>query len=260
MRLNATFTQNTGRFPASFGEIKEIKEGYSQEEVDKMVVEGVEAGKKAQYDAFWDVFQQNGSNKYNQVQGVFNGKRFTAANFFPKYDIKPIGDAQYLFYAWEATAGLEHTILDLKQRLEDCGVVLDTSQATNMTRAFSYCFFIDNIPTLDCTGLTGGSHIFASSGIARIEKVIINETTSFASWFTSTRSLTEIRFDGVIGNSIAFGDCSLLSTASVQSVIDHLKDLTGGTAQTLTLHADVGGKLTDQQKAAITAKNWTLVY
>ena len=33
-----------------------------------------------------------------------------------------------------------------------------------------------------------------------------------------------------------------------------------GTAQTLTLHSTVGAKLTDEQKAAITAKNWELVY
>lgn len=34
----------------------------------------------------------------------------------------------------------------------------------------------------------------------------------------------------------------------------------GGTTQTLTLHSTVGNKLTDTQKATITAKNWTLVY
>lgn len=34
----------------------------------------------------------------------------------------------------------------------------------------------------------------------------------------------------------------------------------GGTAQTLTVHKTVGEKLTDEQKATITAKNWTLVY
>jgi hypothetical protein len=46
----------------------------------------------------------------------------------------------------------------------------------------------------------------------------------------------------------------------MQSIIDHLKDLTGQTPQKLTFHATAGGKLTDVQKAAITAKNWTLVY
>lgn len=50
-----------------------------------------------------------------------------------------------------------------------------------------------------------------------------------------------------------------LSDASIQSIIDGLADLTGDTAKTLTLNG-VGASLTDEQKAAISAKNWTLVY
>jgi hypothetical protein len=34
----------------------------------------------------------------------------------------------------------------------------------------------------------------------------------------------------------------------------------GASAKTLTLHKDVGAKLTEAQKAEITAKNWILVY
>ena len=60
--------------------------------------------------------------------------------------------------------------------------------------------------------------------------------------------------------SISFAQSSKLSDLSIQSIIEGLADLTGGTAQTLTLHSIVGGKLTDEQKATITAKNWTLVY
>ena len=51
-----------------------------------------------------------------------------------------------------------------------------------------------------------------------------------------------------------------LSPETIQSIIDGLADLTGQTAQTLTLHADVGAKLTDEQKVTITAKNWILAY
>ena len=51
-----------------------------------------------------------------------------------------------------------------------------------------------------------------------------------------------------------------LTPETIQSIIDGMADLTGATAQTLTFHKDVGAKLTDAQKATITAKNWTLVY
>lgn len=79
--------------------------------------------------------------------------------------------------------------------------------------------------------------------------------------FNNCKSVKEFR---VVKESIkpsfsvsAFAD---LSADTIQSIIDGLADLTGGTAQTLTLHTTVGGKLTDEQKATITAKNWILAY
>ena len=82
-----------------------------------------------------------------------------------------------------------------------------------------------------------------------------------ANMFAFCKALKEVRFvANSIKISISFNNCLSLSTDTIQSIIDGLADLTGGTAQTLTLHADVGAKLTDEQKASITAKNWTLVY
>ncbi len=60
--------------------------------------------------------------------------------------------------------------------------------------------------------------------------------------------------------SILFIHSANLSAETIQSIIDGLADLTGSTAQTLTLHKTVGEKLTDTQKATITSKNWELVY
>lgn len=79
--------------------------------------------------------------------------------------------------------------------------------------------------------------------------------------FSSASNLLEVRFKAnTLSLSMPLNACSKLSDGSIQSIIDGLADLTGGTAKTLTLHATVGGKLTDEQKASITAKNWTLVY
>lgn len=74
-------------------------------------------------------------------------------------------------------------------------------------------------------------------------------------------NLKEVRFvPNSIYKKISCSHSPNLSTDTIQSIIDGLADLTGGTAQTLTLHANVGAKLTDEQKATITAKNWTLAY
>ncbi len=88
-----------------------------------------------------------------------------------------------------------------------------------------------------------------------------NVTASNINGFSNCVALVEVRFvANSIKYSISFANCSELSTETIQSIIDGLADLTGGTAQTLTLHATVGSKLTDEQKATITAKNWELVY
>lgn len=58
--------------------------------------------------------------------------------------------------------------------------------------------------------------------------------------------------------SIDMSYCYSLDDESIQSILDGLADLADDTAQTLTLHADVKARLTDEQIAAVTAKNWTI--
>ena len=58
--------------------------------------------------------------------------------------------------------------------------------------------------------------------------------------------------------SIDMSYCYSLDDESIQSILDGLADLADDTAQTLTLHADIKARLTDEQTAAVTAKNWTI--
>lgn len=69
--------------------------------------------------------------------------------------------------------------------------------------------------------------------------------------------LEYIRFvPNTIGFSITLEHSSVLSDESIQSIIDGLATVT--TTCTLTLHAKVKAKLTDEQKNTITVKGWTL--
>jgi hypothetical protein len=185
--------------------------------------DGVEAGRKAEYDAFWDEFQRKGgeANYYY----AFSYDKFNDTNYNPKYDIVCSSGAntssQYMF--------LSAPITDTKVAIYANG------------NAASYAFS-------GCTDLH------------TIRKLVVHDSLSYNTTFGGCRALVNISFEGVIGKNISFSVSSLLSDTSIQSIIDHLKDLTGATAQTLTFHATVGGKLTPEQKAAITAKNWTLVY
>lgn len=116
----------------------------------------------------------------------------------------------------------------------------DLSSCTNVQQMFCY---MTNLKIIDGTPINLSSAIYQNN-------------------FTTTLiSLEYIRFAAnSIKLSITFLQSGNLSAESVQSIIDGLANLTGGTAQTLTLHANVGANLTDEQKAVITAKNWTLVY
>lgn len=187
-----------------------------------------EAGKRAEWDNFWDRFQANRENMKHAMNGVFNGNYWGFDNFYPKYDIKPTGDTgQFLFYAWER----EDSEGSLKQRLDECGVVLDTSKATSLSQAFGYSK-ITEIPTIDCTGLVGDSgYVFANcyQKVKNIEKLIVKEDTTFNSWFANT-SLTEIRFEGTIGRSlnVSFGTYGVVLTVeSMKSIISCLKNYLG---------------------------------
>lgn len=188
---------------------------------DKGYESGVAQGEQNAYDAFWDAFQENGNRRtYNWA---FYGTKWVDACFNPKYDIIIEGAA---------------------------------------TNAFAQTGITDTKVTIDISNSTTTVGLFSNSvAIKTIRKLKVSENTPIANdVFSWTTALANITIEGTIGNSIAFPNSNKLTTASVQSVIDHLKDLSGLTAQTLTFHATVGSKLTDAQKAAITAKNWTLVY
>lgn len=197
----------------------------------KVYEAGKQAGKQEEYDAFWDGLQNYG-NRTNYSRAFFTCGKLDDW-FYPKHDMNT-SSAQEMFRG--ATCS---TTFDLAQRLEDCGVVMDTSQCTTAQMMFAYCN-IKRLPTLDFSSISNTSGTYLT--------------------FAGCYYLEDVRFSGTTYYALDFSGSSNLSTESVQSIIDHLADLTGQTAQTLTFHADVGAALTDEQKAAITEKNWTLVY
>ena len=137
----------------------------------------------------------------------------------------------------------------------------DTANGTTFVSTFQSCE-VNSIPSLDLRKGTNFSGTFAySSSIEEIGEIDISNATAVANMFLSTSGLKRITFvPGCIKLSLSFAQSKLLEDTAIQSIIDGLADLTGQTQQTLTLHNAVGSKLTDEQKATLTAKNWNLVY
>ena len=142
-----------------------------------------------------------------------------------------------------------------------------SSRATcNAQAMFRYNSHIKKVDLSECY-FPFSDWYMAFSNCYALEEIIgeLKDIGTYANNFTSTfgscSKLKEVRFaKDAIFNSVSFANCSKLSDASIQSIIDGLKDLTGASAKTIIFHADVGGKLTDEQKTAISAKNWTLAY
>lgn len=208
---------------------------------DKGYNDGIEQGKQAQYDAFWDAYQQNGTRTYYSYG--FSGYGWTDETFKPKYPIQ-VTAAEGIFYL---------SCIEWADKI----IQVDFSKVQGLFGAF-YGSHFKHIGKCDLSAATNIGAMFNNSRACSIEEIVSKDNLVWSNVFGGAVYLEDITFSGVIGTSISFINSPLLTAVSVDSIIDHLKDLTGQTAQTLTFHTTVKGKLTDAQKSAITAKNWQL--
>lgn len=197
------------------------------------------------YDTFWDSYQQNG-NRTNYAF-AFAGAGWTDETFKPKYPLRIVGDAEGAFQ---------------KSAISAIPVALDISQCNSLYYTFTFCNNLVRLPRLDISKVQSAVYTFRECySLEEIACLVFSENTKVEhNIFYNASNLKHLTVEGTINTPFALYHCSALSNESVQSIIDHLKDLTGATAQTLTFHATVGEKLTQAQKDAISAKNWTLVY
>ena len=190
------------------------------------VKEGIAEGKQAEYDAFWDIFQDNG--KRTDYQYGFAGQRWTTDIFKPKYDMKP-SRCDYMF---AVSAGLRD--VDLVEHLSKLGVVLDISNATMINYMCHYAYF-KRIGILDTRKSTALTSMFYQSKLVTIDKIILKDdgTQTFKIAFGGASQLTNITFEGVIGQDIDFQYSTSLTAESIINILNHLSTITRD--KTLTL-------------------------
>ena len=184
------------------------------------VNEVYEAGKKIEYDNFWDNYQIRGT-RTNYNNG-FYGAGWNENNFYPKYDIRPTGNySTYIF------AAVDKLRIDLEKRLNACGVVLDFSQITQSDHEF-YLAKFTKLPVLDFSGCKSMTQTFDYCAMKQIQLILSDSgETTFSSVFRRCSNLTEVSIErGVVGKSISFTD-SPLNVISAIDIITHLKNYTG---------------------------------
>ena len=232
------------------GKTEGIAEGYNNGKAD-----GITEGKDNAYNEFWDSYQENGNR--TRYRRAFCGSGWAAPGLLkPKYPIVLSAGTSVQEGMFEAFNIYSETMYDMT---EICKMI-DFSQCTNPIKLFTDAV-AKNI-TCDFSSAVQLNQTFARPNGGNLDYITlkVTENTTFPNTFAWQSFMTTVIFteDSVIGNSISFADSPLLTSASVDSIINALKDLTGETAQTLTLHVTVKANLTEAQTTAISAKNWLL--
>lgn len=212
-----------------------------------------DAGKKAEYDAFWDSYQENGNR--SNYSNAFAGKGWTADTFKPKHDIKPTGSSANMFYA----SSLKGSLVEI---LTNAGVEMDLSKSTNITALFGSATLITHTGVIDTTSSATINNTFNyMPALVELELVLKDDgSQTFTQAFSYNSNLEKIIIRGKIGqNGFDVHWSTKLTHESLMSIINALYDYKdSGKTYTVTLGTENLAKLTDAEKAIATQKGWTL--
>ena len=180
-----------------------------------------DAGKKSQYDEFWDSYQNNGK-RTDYGYAFYRMHLGWDKIFYPKYDMKPTSASNMFQYS-------QLNNFNLKERLEECGVKLDFSKVTSCGACFNYAY-LTHLPELNFASLNVIPTMFYDAQIHTIDKIVLKSDGSqtFSNTFSTFRSVMNVVFEGVIGNDISFNHSTSLSKESLISIINALSSMTTG--------------------------------
>lgn len=159
---------------------------------------GYEEGQQAAYDAFWDSFQDEGA-RFNYNHGFYN---WTEDCFRPKYPLatKWGGSATYM---------LAYSLV------EDTKVDITFGSGTNALQTF-----------------------YSATKLHTIHKLIVLAATTYDKTFHNCPALVNLTVEGVIGqNGFDLQNSTVLSKASIESVVSALSQDTSGLSITFSLAA-----------------------
>ncbi len=170
-----------------------------------------EAGAKSEYDKFWDELQENGNRE--DYRYFFASLAWNDITFRPKYDMKPLF-AEGMFWGCHVT--------DLRSILEQRGITIDFSECMWFKNMLAFTSTITHMPTINVSSAGWCDSIF--DGASRLKSASFVGIQKYLSWdsaFYNCTSLTDITFEGEIGNHINIR-FSPLKKASIISLINAL--------------------------------------
>lgn len=267
MTLTEKFEKNIDQVNSDFQAIKskliecgiEVPDGTKTAELAEKVGEVYNSGRKAENEAFWDAYQQNGNR--TQYNYAFSGEGWTNETFNPKYNIVPT-IAWYMFQN-------SNIMGDLVEKLENLGVTLDFSNNIyNATNTFINSKF-SRLGILDFSKAVKLNNTFSDANfLETIDKLIVSATLKYETPFYGATALKNIIVEGIIGqNGFDVSACTNLSKASIISIINALSTTTSGLTVTFSKTAvdnafkdgdRIGSESQEWETLAQTKSNWTI--
>ena len=210
---------------------------------------------------------ENGKNSVVDIGKYAKTITFSSLNVFGKANVElnfdnltSLANLVRLTQGAYKNTMVEHLVINCSTQITSMQEMLYSNGSSSDDTVLKKLTF--NVDTSKCTNFV--NTFMGRRGLEIIDGIPFDfsaVTNNLNGVFKTCYALKDFRVKpSCIKVSFSIADSGDLSTDTIQSIIDGLVDLTGGTAQTLTLHADVGAKLTDEQKATITTKNWELVY
>ena len=248
--LTDFLTSLAAKFRAKLGTSGTINPQDFESKVDAVF----EAGKKSEYDAFWDDYQSNGTRK--NYHSAFAGDGWTQTNFKPKYTIRP-SEARNMFYQSPLTD------LTLTHKL-------DFSEVTALSD-FIARSSVTKVPAINLSKIIDSLYVFENAfALVTVENLIFPTspfTVNISGMFYRCNALENITITGTIQNT----GCDLhwstkLTVESLTSILTALsknssvaagKSITFPTAAQAKIQADTTAK--GQYDAAIAA-GWTIAF
>ena len=232
----------------------EVAENTRPIELAPKVNEVFEAGKKSEYDAFWDKYQRNGGRLAYQY--AFAGYGWDDNTFNPKYNIDSQNSVGMFMYS---------KIIDLEALLNKCGITFNISNSTNYSSLFAYTA-MTVIPELVFSANTSymGAMFSESRKLHTIRKITLKDgfNANMTDVFTNCVALENVVFEGVIPKHIYMQWSAKLSKASITSIIEHLSTTASGQTATFSktaVETAFGSVESAEWQSLIAPKsNWTI--
>lgn len=183
-------------------------------------------GAKEQMRPIFDHLQNYGERRNYAL--MFACNKFNFNNFYPTHDMIFLGTydgegAYQAFYKFNET-GEAQSLVD---RLNECGVKIDTSIADNVQQMFWYANVTD-APELDMRACIKNrwstTGVFSRSAIKKV-KIIVSEETFFSDYtFQATYEIEDLEIVGTIagGTGLNMKDLTKLNKNSFISLINAL--------------------------------------